>query len=269
MKAIIVDDESYCADYLEELCEELPQIELVGKFDNALNALKFLDNSQVDLAFLDISMPGITGMEAVGALREKNPAMGVIFVTGFEQYAMDAFRADAIAYLLKPCSLEDLQKAVDKAGRLLPASGSRVAVRTFGRFSVFLDGEPLRFSNRKAKELLALLIDRQGAIVSMEQAVSLLWEGRPYDSSVKQLYRKAVIYLHQFLDEKRLDFFVSNRGSCHILPAKVECDYFQLMAGDQKAIQQFFGEYMTDYSWSEETLGRIYQYLNHFNPTQF
>lgn len=257
MKAIIVDDESYCADYLEDLCGDIQGLEIAGKFDNVLEAMNFLKEHEAELAFLDIEMPGLSGIEAVTDLRRIRPALGVIFVTGYEQYAMDAFRADAVSYLLKPCDALELKHAVEKAARLIPKTGKRMEVATFGHFAVFIDGKPLHFSNAKARELLAYLVDQKGRVVSMEEAVGLLWENRPYDNMVKQLYRKAVIYLNQISNETKLGFFISNRGSCHIQPSVMSCDYFELLEGEQEAREKFNGTYMLDYSWGEETLAGL------------
>lgn len=254
MRAIIVDDESYCADYLEGLCGDIRELTVVGKFGNAMEAKEFLTFNTVDLVFLDIEMPGLSGIDAMKELRQIYPALGVVFVTGYEQYAMEAFRADAVSYLLKPCDAEELAHAVHKAMKLLPPAKSRLEVRTFGHFAVFIDGEAFRFSNSKAKELLAFLVDQRGRIVSMEQAVNLLWEDRPYDNTVKQLYRKAVIYLNQISRQYNLDFFVSNRGSCHIIPSSMVCDYYDYLSGGPAARERFNGEYMLDYSWGEITL---------------
>lgn len=258
MRAIIVDDESYCADYLENLCGDVQGLRIIGKFQNAMEAREFLENNRAELAFLDIELPGLDGIQAAEELRRVCPGLAIVYVTGYEDYAMKAFKADAVSYLLKPCDAVDLAHAVEKAARLMPLGGKRLEVRTFGHFSVFIDGEPFRFSNGKARELMALLVNQRGGVVTMEQAVCALWEDRPYDNMVKQLYRKAVIYLNQISSQKKLDFFVSNRGSCHIIPSAMTCDYFELLAGNPEARGQFSGEYMLDYSWGEETLANLH-----------
>lgn len=257
MTAIIVDDEPLSLIYVEKLCLEIPGLEIAGRFREAVSALSFLRRMPVDLVFTDIEMPGMNGIEAVREIRRIRPQTGVIFVTGYEQYALDAFKLDAIAYIMKPCSAAELESAVKRASLLLPEEKKRIEIDTFGQFRIQLDGVPLRLANRKANELLALLVDRQGAVVSMEQATDILWEGRPYDETVKRLYRKAVGYLNQVFHEQNVTFFVSDRGSCHIVPAEIDCDYYRLLAGDREATSLFCGEYMSQYSWAEETVGKI------------
>lgn len=258
MKAIIVDDEKFCIDYLEQLCGEIEGVEICGRFQDVVQAAVYLAGHKAELAFLDIEMPGINGIQAADNLRQYNPDLNIIYVTGYEQYALDAFKKDAADYLLKPCSLDELKKAVDKARKLsADVLAPRVRIQTFGHFAVYVDGIPCRFTNRKAKELLALMIDFRGAEVSIEQAVSTLWEDRPYDKTVKQLYRKAIVYLRQFMKEYDLDFIDISRGRCHVIPGRIVCDYYQFLEGNELAVKSFGGEYMGEYSWAETTLARL------------
>lgn len=264
MRVIIVDDERFAIKYLEQLCMEIDNLEIVGRFINAESAMQFIESNPVDLILMDIEMPGISGLDAAHEIRALHPDMCIIFVTGYDQYALDAFRLDAVSYITKPCGKDDLLKAVRKAEKLLPPPPPkrRVEARTFGRFALMIDGEAHYFSNRKAKELLALLVDQCGAVVRMDFAISILWEDLPYDDSIKQRYRKAVSYLNQLMQEKNLDFFVSNRGSCKIIPEKIDCDYYRLMRHDPDAVRRYNGEYMLDYSWAESTAGTLQRFLD-------
>lgn len=257
MKTVLLDDEPLSLHHLERLCFQVPQLEVVAAFTDAEAALDYLLTHPTELVITDIEMPGLTGMDMAARLRALCPDVGIIFVTGYEEYAIHAFQMEAVAYLLKPCEREALQSAVTRAARLAPPPRPRVTIRTFGYFSVLIDDVPVRFSNSKAKELLALLVDRNGAVVSMEQAVDTLWEERSYDDTVKRLYRKAIGYLHQVFDST--GFFVADRGSCHILPAKAECDYFQYLQNPATGLYQ--GEYLLDYSWAEPTNGKLSAWL--------
>ena len=111
MKAIIVDDEPLALDVLETYIEQMPEIELIQRCENAFEANEALKNNEIDIMFLDIQMPQLTGIDFVRSLR--NPPC-VIFTTAYPDYAVEGFELDAIDYLLKPISLERFMKAVNK-----------------------------------------------------------------------------------------------------------------------------------------------------------
>lgn len=112
MNVIIVDDEPLAIDVLETYIEQMPQLNIVGRCTNALEANELLRKEKVDLMFLDIQMPQITGIDLLKSL--SNPPM-VIFTTAYSNYALEGFELNAIDYLLKPISLDRFMKAVNKA----------------------------------------------------------------------------------------------------------------------------------------------------------
>lgn len=265
LQTVLIDDEYYCLQQLKALCKDINEIEIAGSFQFADEAFDFINSNKVDLVLTDISMPGLDGLQAAQLLRDTYPNIGVIFVTGVEEHALKAFNLDAIAYLLKPCSTSALKKAIDKAIRLSPPIQKKVFVQTFGSFCVYNNDSPIKFANSKAKELLALAVDKRGGSVSMEYATGLLWEDRPYDNGVKQLYRKAISYLHSVMRENNFDFFVSERGSCHIIPSRILCDAYRLLDNDQGYKAKFSGMYLPEYTWGEETAAYLYNLTNKVN----
>lgn len=112
MNCIIVDDEPLARDELQAQIKEISKVEILGKFSNAPSALAFLKENDVDLIFLDIEMPMVTGLEFASQLPKK--AL-IIFATAYSQYALDSYELDAIDYLLKPIAKERLEKAINKA----------------------------------------------------------------------------------------------------------------------------------------------------------
>lgn len=122
IKAIIVDDEPLAQDVLETYISKIPDITLVKKCENAFEANEALKNGNIDLMFLDIQMPQLTGIEFLKSL--SNPPV-VIFTTAYPDYAVEGFELDAADYLLKPISLERFMKAVNKATKTIePKTGS-------------------------------------------------------------------------------------------------------------------------------------------------
>ncbi len=109
---LIVDDEPLAQDVLENHIEKVPDLELVKKCNNAFEALEVLHARHIDIIFLDIQMPGLTGLEFLKTLKDP-PA--VIFTTAFSEYAVEGFELDATDYLMKPVSFERFFKSVNKA----------------------------------------------------------------------------------------------------------------------------------------------------------
>lgn len=110
-KCLLVDDEPLAIEILEKYIEAVDQLQVVGTCRNAFQAMEFLQNNTVDLIFLDIHMPKLTGTSFVRTL---NQPPKIIFTTAYKEYAIDAFELNAVDYLLKPISLERFLRAVNK-----------------------------------------------------------------------------------------------------------------------------------------------------------
>lgn len=123
LKCLIVDDEELARTLLDNYISRVPHLETVGKCANPLEAMQVLQNQPVDLIFLDIQMPELTGIEFLRTLPVK-PL--IIFTTAYKEYALEGFELDVVDYLLKPFRFERFLHAVNKAGKLLQ-SGQRPA----------------------------------------------------------------------------------------------------------------------------------------------
>ncbi|MEM1119262.1 MAG: LytTR family DNA-binding domain-containing protein [Bacteroidota bacterium] len=115
MRCIIVDDEPLAREGMELNVEELDYLALVGQFSTATDALNYMSDNQVDLMFLDIQMPGLTGLDFIRSLREKPMT---ILTTAYPQYALEGFELEVIDYLVKPIRLQRFIQAVTKAKNL-------------------------------------------------------------------------------------------------------------------------------------------------------
>lgn len=112
LTCIAIDDEPLALELLEDNISKVPYLQLQGSFNNPLEAMKYLQQQKVDLVFLDIQMPGITGLQFIQSIPQK-PMF--ILITAYEKYALDGFNLDVIDYLVKPVSIERFMKACNKA----------------------------------------------------------------------------------------------------------------------------------------------------------
>mgnify|MGYP000321321571 FL=1 len=112
MNCIIVDDEPLAREAIELLVKDITYLSLTGTFNNAASAAGFMEEHTVDLIFLDIQMPGITGIDFARKISKRTL---IIFTTAYSEYALDSYEVDAIDYLIKPVEPERFRKATDKA----------------------------------------------------------------------------------------------------------------------------------------------------------
>ena len=259
LKVINVDDELIGIKSFEKIIVDIDDAEYLGGFSNPFQALEFVKKNPIDVAFLDIEMPGLNGIELARELKKIDINIQIVFVTGYDHYALNAFDVDAIGYLLKPYNKESVQKNIDKTKRIIKIGNKRIKIQTFGHFNVYIDNKPVLFSLAKCKELLAVLVDRLGEVVSMEYIINLLWEDRTYDSRVKALYRQVLSQLNRtFLSYGLKDVLIINRANVSLNTDSIECDYFNMINKRSKqAIKDYKGEYLFDYSWAESTVVKL------------
>lgn len=178
IRAIVVDDERPSLDKLEKLLNNSGLAEVAGTFTEPLEALKFIKENKLDAVFLDIEMPDMDGIELASRILDLQGSIAVVFVTAYNQYAVEAFRLNALDYLLKPVSTDRLRETFLRImeGKGVLTHTGRVNVRCFGKFSVCTGTEEVKFRTEKAEELLAFLIDKRGSFISRREIIDSIWE---------------------------------------------------------------------------------------------
>lgn len=260
MKIICIDDEPLILNMTVTLCRELPARPEVCGFANATDALLWLQDHTADIALLDINLPDMNGIELAARLRETDPNLSLIFLTGHSEYALDAFALHASGYLLKPINRQRLAEEINLAMRrrgaqsVPPAKGIQISARTFGEFDLFTDGQVVSFPRSKAKELLAYLIDRRGGSITRAAAFAVLWEEGLYDRSMQKQLDVIIRSLRATLKSVGAeDILEMKQGALRICPEKLDCDLFRFLDGDTETINSYRGEYMNAYSWASPT----------------
>lgn len=273
MKILCVDDETLVLGLVVSMCRELPQKPEVVGFSRSGDALQWLKTNAPEIALLDINMADFNGLHLAAMIKQRSPNTSIIFLTGYSEYAVDAFELRAAGYLLKPVSLERLAREVDYALSCRPIrkEAPHIWVRTFGEFDLSVDGKPVSFPRSRAKEVLAYLVDRHGGSVTRAQIFAALWEDVPYDRPMQKQFDVVIRSLRSTLARFGIsDILELNGGSLRIVPERIDCDMYRFFQGDVDAINSFRGEYMNAYPWarmSESYLERFEQNDN-FGDTE-
>lgn len=118
LRTLIIDDEASARSRLRKLLAAHPEIEIIGEADDGLNAVAQIGQAKPNLIFLDVQMPGLTGFEVLQTLPKDLLLPLIIFATAYDQYALEAFEANAVSYLLKPINRERLAQAIERAQKL-------------------------------------------------------------------------------------------------------------------------------------------------------
>ena len=183
-----------------------------------------------------------------------------IFVIDDEKAALDELR-DAISRIRPGAEVmlfETADAAMDAIARLRSAP-DKLRVQCFGYFDVFWHGKPLAFSRSKSKELLAYLVDREGANCAVEEIIIALWEDGAEGKDTKHYLRVLTSELTAVLKGIGMqDVLLKKRGQLAVNRDRLDCDYYRMRSGDAACVSAYRGEYMKQYSWAEVTAGRLY-----------
>lgn len=168
---------------------------------------------------------------------------------------VDRAASDEPAALVPPTGAAPREENADRGN-----GDPRVTIRTFGYFDVFVDGRPIAFRSEKAKELLALLVDRRGGYVTSADIITALWENEPITGQLRTRCRKVALRLNRTLEANGVGGIVESvRGKRRIVPELVSCDLFDHLSGSADAGADFRGSYLKNYSWAEGTLAELMQ----------
>ena len=246
MRILLVDDEQLQLLRLENACKKvLPDVEFFS-YTNPVKAFEENKDNNIDLAFLDIEMPGINGIQLAKKLKKNNPKIKVIFVTAYNEYALDAYKVHASGYITKPVNENKIQEEINELSSVIELKPTKkVQIKCFGNFEVFHNGEPVRFSYKKSKEALAYLVDREGSAINVNELNAVLWE-EDHPSYLRNLIADIQNTLKSIGAE---DVFIKRHNECFIDVNKVDCDAYEYKKGNPDAVRMYRGEYMIQYSW--------------------
>ena len=258
MRIIAVDDEKIALDALSSAIKAIVAEDEVISFRYPEDALAYVKENSCDIAFLDVEMAGMSGVELAEELKKYNAEINIVFCTGYGHYRDKAFELHASGYLMKPITPEKVKRELENLRRPI-LEKKRLKVQTFGNFEVYLDGRPLAFKYRRTKELFAYLVDRVGALCTVGEIIGVLFEdegGR--EDYFQKLRRDLLASLEEVGCESVI---VHKRGMLGVAITEIECDYYDCLSQKKDFETAYFGEYMSQYSFAEYTNAQLYARL--------
>lgn len=265
MTILLIDDEPLALEMLKDSVAEACPDAVLHPFLKTSEALAFLQANPVDIAFLDIQMRGMSGLEMAVKCKQLYPKINLIFATGYDSYAIDAMTMHASGYIMKPIPAEKVKKELMNLRHPLQSRpGTKLQVKCFGNFDVCLpDGTPLQFARAKSKELLAYLVYRKGTPCSVRELAAVLFEDSDYDRKQQVYLQKIISSMMQTLKQYDLASIVQKRYNSISLDVSVlDCDYYRFLELDPGAINSYTGEFLSQYSWAEFMTGYLDRLTN-------
>lgn len=237
--------------FLSEIIEE-QDVDYKFYLDDAAAVCKYISENAVDAAFLDINMPNINGIELARKLIEIAPSLKLVFMTGLSVTESDLpenVREHTAGFLYKPYSMPKLSKIIS----LIKDKKRILRAEMFDSFDCFIDGNKVKFSSSKSKELFALLLAYNGKTLTMGDAIAHLWPDSEADKS-KILYRDAVWRLRKTLEENDVNCVEWRRAALSVNKSFISCDYWDyLLTGKGN----YHGEFCKLYDWSVDYLAQL------------
>jgi len=284
LNVMLIDDEQLALDFLERQLSKIDHIEVVGKYFNPMVGKDNVLESKVDAVFLDVNMPGINGIDLAGQILELKPDIIIVFVTAYDQYAVDAFELNALDYIVKPIELERLKRTIDRI-RLQKrtsletlATNRKLYIQLCGELKMGKSMSELKhvtWRTAKAQELFLYLLQNRGRLVRKSTLIELLWMDFELKKAYSQLYT-AIYHIRRTLRAFGTHFEIKSTMDGYILyvnDVQIDIETWEnelILMHDVKAttLQQyervmalFMDMYLVahDYLWLENERHRLEQ----------
>lgn len=243
IRVMIVDDELPALKMAESVLKTFNDVFICGAFSDPDELLSCLSVTDVDLVLVDMKMPGMHGLEMAGRIQELKSEVSIVFVTAYDDYAVDAFETEALDYIMKPITVERMKKTLERfnkryRGQKQNETASDIIVRCFGHFSVEkASGEALKFRTAKTEELLAFLLHHRSNPIAKDRVMEELWYDRDAEKAQSMLYT-TIYQLRKDLEAFGLHNVIQHSrkegGLCRLIWLPHQWDYEEYVEGCRK-----------------------------------
>lgn len=277
LKTIIVDDEPLVLSMIQELMAEFSTIEVIKTFTKPKEVIQGIRDLNPDLVFLDINMPGKNGIDLASEIIDINSNIMIVFITAYDRYAIEAFKLNALHYILKPPMKTDIQATITRALSILTNEHNiptvreqdyKVMIKLFGNTLIVneLDEDIIHWPTAKSEELFALLLTKGQLGIDKWQIIDYLWPNSKNDKAEQVLY-STVYRTKKILKEHNIPIKLTNHlgkytlelidGTCDVFEFNTLYTKFKSNSLDFNSIYSTLFNHYTgcflaekDYTWS-------------------
>ncbi|MBB6443962.1 response regulator [Bacillus benzoevorans] len=284
IRTIIVDDEEFSLLSLENKLKEFPDICIVHTYTKQEKILSDLKREKVDVAFLDIEMGELNGLDFAEAILSIQSSIHIVFVTAHSEYAVKAFEINSIDYLLKPVTKRRLQKTInrlkEKIGEIKDpptqeSPDNTLKIRCFHELQAFQNEQPIHFKTAKVKELFGFLLTHMHEYINRDVLIESLWPDQDYKKSKINLHT-CLSHLRKILNGLGYSNCITFSNQCYSMTLEnIDCDAFEVerifqhidtldetnILEIENAIGLYTGAYMelNGYEWAYESSQKYHE----------
>ena len=253
MNILAVDKDKASLDKIKGFIEKNNPESTCLLFEDPLAALARAREEEIDVAFLEVNMPQLSGIDLGGYMKELNPYINLIYFSDDIDKAFDAMKIHASGYVKKPGSREEVSDELENLRYPeIRKKLKRVFVQTFGDFEIFVDEKPMEFKYKRTKEMIAVVVNNRGAQTTNGEIIASLWEDDGDPDKKLSYLRNLRQDLQNTLTALKLDgIILKQRGSMAIAKDKIECDLYDWLDKGKESKYKYMGDYMNQYSWPE------------------
>ncbi|MGO4693838.1 response regulator [Paenibacillus sp. 2TAB26] len=222
-RAVIIEDEKPILELMKVILGRNTNYTIVGAFTNPIEALEKMEDIKPDVAFIDVEMPKMNGLELARKVRALTIQTEIVFTTAYKNYALDAFGVEAIDYILKPVTPSTIERVTERlvnrqrATTMVIPQKDLFMIQCFGGFEVRnSEGVPVHFRTRRAEELFAYFLCHSGRNISKWQVMDLLWPDMPEERSSSNLYN-TIYLMKKILKENELGMSIRKMNDGYMM----------------------------------------------------
>lgn len=255
MRIVLIDDEPLSLkDTLQAVKKACPNDEVIP-FDDPYELLDYCLSNPVEIAFLDINMPKMTGTDLAKELKEESPKMNIIFTTAYDDYYRQAMELRASGYLLKPVLVKDIKAELSNLRYETGNTDEKLAhITCFGTFVVKdAAGKEVVFERKASREVLAYLVHRSGNACNSREIAAAIFEDDPYDAKRQAYLQKIISSMMKSLRNAGLEEIIDKKyNSMAINVDVVDCDYYRYRDLNMDVLDYRSDEYLEEFEWARD-----------------